>query len=88
MMARLGSLISLAVVLSGCATSPPAEGLVKTATVQVTASDFCEIMRAVLPPTGKFLWSVGDTPESITHARRLNAAYDTRCVPIKPRQTS
>lgn len=72
-------------LLSGCAQSPPAQPLVKTDTVHVTSTDFCDIMRA-LYPTGKPTWSVEDTPESITNTRRLNAAFDKRCV-VRPKNT-
>ena len=77
-------MITLAVLLSGCAQSPPAEPLVKSSTIRVTASDFCEIMRA-LYPTGKLTWSINDTTETITEVRRVNAAFDKRCV--RPKNT-
>lgn len=84
---KRAAIIASALVLSGCANSPPTESLVKSATVQVTSSDFCQIMRALFP-TGKPSWSVEDTPETITSVRRLNAAYDRRCVPPRNPATS
>lgn len=81
---RLAIPVAIVCTLSGCAQSPPAEPLVKAATVQVTSSDFCEIMKA-LSPTGKLTWSVADTPETINQVRRVNAAYDKRCQSIRTR---
>jgi len=71
-------LSGILLLLAGCAKEPPAAPLVQPQVVEVTASDFCEIM-ARLHPTGKLMWSTADTPETITQARRLNAAYDKRC---------
>lgn len=69
-----------ALILSGCAVDPPAEPL----KVDVTRSDFCEIMKGVLPPTGKPRWSIKNDPVSIQDARRLGAAVDKNCSASRP----
>ena len=64
------------IALAGCATgaaSPQAQA------VNVVASDFCRTMKSVLPPTGKPSWSIDDTPETRTDARRIARAVDARC---------
>lgn len=76
---RIAILGAVVAVLAGCAKEPPAAPLVQPVTVEVTGSDFCEIM-CRLYPTCKPTWSLSDTPESIRSFRRLNAAYDKRCV--------
>lgn len=77
------SMLAVAYMLAGCAKEPPQGPIVATATVSVTASDFCEIMQR-LYPTGKPTWSLADTPDTITQIRRLGAAFDKRCVPPRP----
>jgi len=82
--------LGLVVVLAGCAQDAPVAA-VKPATVQVTAADFCQIMRRLYPGSGKPTWSARDTPETIYGVRRLAAAVDTRCrlVPSRnPQPTS
>lgn len=80
----IGALLGVA----GCAQSPPV-ATVKPVTVAVTASDFCQIMRGLAPPSGKLTWSLDDSPETITGIRRLAAAYDKRCAsPRNPSPTS
>lgn len=82
--------LAVAAILAGCAQEPPAES-VKPVTVQVTAADFCQIMRGLYPGSGKPTWSARDTPETIYGVRRLAAAVDTRCrlAPIrKPQPTT
>lgn len=86
-MKRCAVLVALPWALAGCA-SAPADDVPRPATVRVAASDFCEIMRGVAPPTGKLSWSVRDTPETITGIRRLAAAVDRRCSPANPQPTS
>lgn len=61
---------------SGCSTTAPS---VPIQPVTIGVSDFCEIMRATLPPTGKPTWDVADSVPTITDARRVGAAVDSRC---------
>lgn len=79
----ISALTALGYMLAGCAKEPAPAPLVKAATVSVTVSDFCEIMRR-LSPTGKVSWSLTDTAETITQIRRINAAFDKRCVSPSP----
>lgn len=60
---------------SGCSSTstPPVQP------VNIVSSDFCKIMRATLPPTGKPTWDVGDTKPTIRDARKVGAAFDSRC---------
>ncbi len=76
--ARLGLIGVVLGLIGGCAQSPPV-ATVKPVTVAVTASDFCQIMRSLAPPSGKLTWSLDDSPDTITGIRRLAAAYDRRC---------
>lgn len=80
--------VILVIFLTGCAPEPPAE-TVKPAIVKVTATDFCQIMRGLAPPSGKPTWSARDTSETIHGIRRVAAAVDKRCVPPrKPTPTT
>lgn len=65
-------------VTAGCAKQPEPQ-LIAPVRIEVTKSDFCEIMRSINGPAGKVRWSVRDTPETITSVRRLAAAFDRRC---------
>lgn len=64
---------------TGCAQEPPPPAPVAPVIVKVTADTFCQTMRRLYGQSGKPTWDVADTPESITHLRRLGAAYDSRC---------
>jgi len=76
---------------SGCSTTAPS---VPIQPVTIGVSDFCEIMKATLPPTGKPSWDVSDSVPTITDARRVGAAVDSRCGmpivsdPVPRRQTA
>lgn len=57
------SLVLLALLVAGCAPSPPPQSVVDT---------FCLTAK-------KRPWSIHDTPESIQDARAWNKAIDRRC---------
>lgn len=65
------------VLLTGCAQDQP----VPVQPVSIASRDFCSTMRAVLPPTGKPTWDIGDTRRTITDARKVGAAVDRNCKP-------
>lgn len=62
---------------TGCAQDQP----VPVQPVAIASRDFCSTMRAVLPPTGKPTWDIGDTRRTITDARKVGAAVDRSCKP-------
>lgn len=67
-------------LLSGCAQEPPAAPIAPVK-IQVTSSDFCQIVKRAYGPNGP-TWDVSDTPETITGIRRLAASYRAkRCSP-------
>lgn len=74
---RKVALVSMVSILAGCAQEPPVRQVV------VTQSDFCPVMKAALPPAGKPTWDVTDSKRTIQDARRVGAAVDARCNPIK-----
>jgi hypothetical protein len=84
----LCQLIILAIMgymLSGCAD----EKSVAVQPVSIKSESFCEVMRGVLPPTGKPTWDIVDSKPTITDARRIGAAVDKRCnKPSTPTPTS
>ena len=75
-------LLVIGYCLGGCA-SAPAPDTVKPVTVRVVGSDFCPIMRGVVPPDGTLTWIPSDSPETIKGVRDVNAAVAARCVPKK-----
>lgn len=67
-------------LLSGCAQEPPVVP-VAPVKIQVTSSDFCQIIKRAYGPAGP-TWDVSDTPETITGIRRLAASFRSkRCNP-------
>lgn len=64
-------------MLAGCESASPDP--VKPATVRVSGSDFCPIMRGVAPPTGRLSWSPTDSVKTIESVRAVNAAVTKRC---------
>jgi len=77
-MRRTGYIIGLSVLgytLSGCA-EPAA---VPIQSVSIKSESFCEVMKGILPPTGKPSWDIVDSKPTITDARRIGAAVDKRC---------
>lgn len=64
-------------IIGGCA---PASS-VPVQPVNIVASDFCRTMKGILPPSGKPSWSIDDTAETRTDARKVGAAVDARCRP-------
>lgn len=70
-------------VLAGCAKEPEAAP-VAPVKVQVTASDFCAIVKRAYGPQGPTYHHL-DTPETITGIRRLAASFRARrCTPSTP----
>lgn len=69
--------LALLLILGGCAADQP----VPAQPVSIASRDFCSTMKAVLPPTGKPTWDVGDTRQTITDARKIGAAVDRNCKP-------
>lgn len=67
-------------LLSGCAQEPPAAP-VAPVKIQVTSSDFCQIVKRAYGPQGP-TWDIADTPETIIGNRRLAASFRSkRCNP-------
>lgn len=70
-------------LLSGCAKEPETAP-VAPVKVQVTASDFCALVKRAYGPKGPTYHHL-DTPETITGIRRLAASYRSkRCNPLTP----
>lgn len=74
---KLLTYLVLLLILGGCAADQP----VPVQPVSIASRDFCVTMKAVLPPTGKPTWDVGDTRQTITDARKIGAAVDRNCKP-------
>jgi len=74
-MAYISGMLAIACVMAGCAD----EKSVPVQPVSIKAESFCEVMKAVLPPTGKPSWDIVDSKPTITDARRIGAAVDKRC---------
>ena len=75
-MIRKLALIGVVLALNGCAAPQDA---VPVQPVSIKADSFCDVMKRVLPPTGKPTWAVTDTQQTITEARRVGAAVDQNC---------
>ena len=78
--ARNWALVILCCHLAGCAKEPePAP--VAPVKIQVTASDFCALVKRAYGPKGPTYHHL-DTPETITGIRRLAASFRAkRCNP-------
>ena len=77
--------LCLGAALAGCEAGKATDVPVQPVTIK--GDSFCDVMKGVLPPSGKPTWDIVDSKQTIRDARRVGAAVDKRCS-VKPSPTS